>query len=310
MVEEKENLIIESLGRILDFLNNRVWQNDNFPSAHRPDVPFLKSHLRVVSDIRGAMRETSLVFDPDIKLSIRKKLELSLRDYSASMGRAKIAWHDNTSGVISLSQEALLYGEFALVRILAHEAATHTACFERKIYPSQYSESQKKQVEQILKDAFDKKKRPTVADTVIAKEGFRHLLMRRGRGVIAELYPSPLIPIINEVYPNAFEMVTAYLTIYNFDEFNSLARMGRLPFLDYESSPLFARNLRTVWQFFDWQRVLDAFLPGQIQECYDHFLVSPRRLISPFRWEEDPAMAVDYLVSALAVDEGLDLNNL
>ncbi|GAG30192.1 unnamed protein product, partial [marine sediment metagenome] len=156
------------LRRLFQKLDQQVWSKPLFPAEHRPDVDHLSQNLFI-----GAKPEPSLQIHPRIRPKLRRSIIAGMGAFELENAGNKIAWHDSKNRKIIIFPDALQFPETLLQRFIAHEASTDTVCSIQEISPSHYSKDQKDRVIFLLKEAFEKKKRPRVNKTRIEKMGFR-----------------------------------------------------------------------------------------------------------------------------------------
>lgn len=261
---DKERNFRERIISLLRHLDNQVWSIPLFPIEHRPDVDYLAQNI-----IIGEYMPQDHLIHPSLKPKVRRMMEMAAGRTGREIRTKKIAWHDAQKRHIMIFGSTMRLPDFPLMRCIAHECATDLACSARIIKPCSYSSSQIESIKELLRQSFDKRRRPRIEETRIEKIGFRELLYH-GNFYISEVVGDPLIFYLNEVYPVVFEILTAH--ILNMDcgilRFSSLAREGQLTSLPHEQYPAFTSTLYEYLKYIDWRDILSAFQTGELDETY------------------------------------------
>lgn len=277
---------------LLQKLDQQVWSKPSFPAEHRPDVDHLSQNLFI-----GTKPDPCLQIHPHIRPELRESIIAGMRAFELENAENKIAWYDPRNREIIIFPEALQCPEILLQRFIAHEAATDTSCSIQEITSSSYSEDRKSRATLFLKEAFAKKKRPRIRKTRIEKMGFRELLFE-GPYAISEIFRTPLILHVNEVYPVIFEIVSAHILKKNgdIDLFDRDSKAGQLGILPYEIYLQFTERLNNTMKYIDWRDILTAFGTGD-------FYRTPEILEGASSVSVDGNKVFSYLSNGMIIDE-------
>lgn len=254
---EQENT--ERVTQALLQADSRAWSNLLYPQSHRPDVNFLSEHTRIAEQL------PEINFHPDMKPDVLRR---SLRQTERSrVGKALIFWYDPATRELFLRREALDLPDEKFDRFTWNHAARDIVGRRESLTPAQYTDEQIKDTSDLLKMAFEPKRRPAIDDTTIVQSGFRRSLFVGSCYISDIAYPG--IPHANEVYPTALEIITHEIMVRSGDVhlFDQDVSLGRVtPNTRFGEHPNFTNALIGIFKIIDWRDILTAFAKGNVDQ--------------------------------------------
>ncbi len=260
---KNESLEAVQIARIQDFLKQgeTVWQSPSFPDGHRPETDILSARLKIAS----FESITRYMIHPGMRPHIDRIVVSTAAKTSNRGDRDKVAYLDLHTRIMTIKPNALNFPEPVLRRIVFHEAGTDNCDRLRIIKPDEYSQSQRRDVEAILLDAFSPRKKITIERTTIEKMGFREVVMVDGMAV-SDIFHDFMDR--DEIYPTIFEIVTDHILRNGGDinSFDNQVKGGSVRLSEHEDHPNFARALFRIIQKCDWRDLLSALIIGDKQK--------------------------------------------
>lgn len=243
--------------RVRDLLldtESRIWQQAAYPQEHRPDVSGLIDGIEVVEQ----MPLLTFPMHPRMKAD-RVKLTHEANKNAELVTRKRAAQYDFASRRIFVRSSFMDQPEAVIRRVITHEASHDTA--ERILFipPTEYPPEIAKHVKIMLAGTFNNKHRPDLADTKVAKIGFRLTLFAENYAV-ADFCESDNV---GEIYPTMIELITDQALIRgDFEQLNEDLSSGTVKISAHEDHPKFARTFFRMAQALPWTKQVAAFKSG------------------------------------------------
>lgn len=245
-----------------------VWQQAGFPAVHHPDVNTLLSNISI-----GKPNSTSLKIHPDMRSEFHEAFERQLAARNADRELYAIGWYDNETRNITISPDILKFSDDIINKTLYFEAAADISMRKTITKPEDYTRNQEKAIRKALAMLFDKKRRPWIEETILARSGFRTVIQSGEYSIIdlAEV-PPEYIPIYNQIYPTVHEVITDQIVKLEGDihAFERNAKHRELQILPSEGHKNFVNALFNLLPFVNWRNILYAFKTGDIDKTREY----------------------------------------
>lgn len=262
MISEQERA--HHITRVQDQLQKAsrlVWENPGFPVAHRPDIDYLKSRIKIDN------HRTPIRFHPAIKPEILTDLREQAVQLATHNSQTHVTWYDTTTRAITFHTKTLEASDETIRRFSYHAVALDNLNKDITIHAAAYSDNQKRRVDAVLQEAFDPRNTMRLEQTTIVKPGFREYLLVDGQ-FVCDLTPTEAIAM-DQLYPTAFELITNQIVRHGGDinAFDLAAANGHLKAFGEDDHPHFTRRFFQALQFIDWRYLLDALKTGDLPEA-------------------------------------------
>ena len=288
-----------------------VWAQ--FPPELQPNIEGIESRIRVGPlKAKGRLR-----IHPKMNPANRAEIQQELRRLEREKSLKQVTLTDYKTGTTTFHEALYDSPELQVRGVVFHAIADSCLITNRVIPPQYYTEWQKSRAIGVLEHLFSNvKHRPRIEETEIRKFGFRELLMaqgsrkssKKGRSkgrsrrskkamyAVSDLYSSPYILDLNQLFPVGFEIVTDQILTLGGDiqAFDVNLALGMLSSRPHEDHPIFAIRFFELAKEIGWRLMLTSLLSGDINTVVSSF---DTRL--PGRGDE----ALDYLLTAMYEDE-------
>lgn len=265
LTQAEKTAQVDRMRSLIREADTKVWSQKDYPQAHRPEVAVLLPKLQI-----GIFPAQSYTTHPQIKPEWLVEGTSLTNDLHLEDAIKQMAWYDETTRRIFVSEGMLSLPNASLRRILYHEFATDLCGRMEILSPIQYSPIQRQLVEENLDFLFADNYRPSLETTHISKAGFKEIAMVGEYSI--GLLVSPAIDNVDEIYPTMVEIITDQILRRdgNVSAFDRDAKKGTVLVLNEDDHPQFAETTFNFMKYLDWRNLLNAFKTGDLQQTLDY----------------------------------------